>query len=367
MTELERSFLKLVKLGIGTSNEASIPLQTNWESLMTLASKQGLSSIALDGVERLPVESRPPKDFLLNWIGMTMQEEQRYAIQWKTAGEIALLLKNKDIRTYVLKGFMVAECYPKPSHRCSADLDGYLRSTNSNAEVWEDGNALVEQSGVKVNRNYYKNSTWFLPGLTVENHRWFTPFRGNKTLTKLEQLLQGLISEDDGNDQIGGTWLNRPPVMLSALFLIEHAYSHFLHEGLTWRHVLDWVMFSKKHQKEIDWPQFEKWIDEFGFREFYTSYYNLGKCMLGEIEDEDLTAKDKLMLADVWAPLDLHETVDGLKGKLNLASNTWRARWKYREFTDMTWIKALWIQVKGFMFIKEPKIEDSTCLSTLPS
>lgn len=50
--------------------------------------------------------------------------------------------------------------------------------------------------------------------------------------------------------------------------MVEHVYSHFLHEGLNWRHVLDWMMFSKKHQKEIDWPQFEKWIDEFGFREF---------------------------------------------------------------------------------------------------
>lgn len=87
-----------------------------------------------------------------------------------------------------------------------------------------------------------------------------------------------------------------------------------------------------------------------------SSYYNLGKCMLGEIEDEDLTAKDKLMLADVWAPLDLHETVDGLKGKLNLASNTWRARWKYRYFSDMSWLKALWIQVEGYLFMKKPKL-----------
>lgn len=354
MTDIQKVFLQLVRLGIGFSDESSIALCAEWGSLMEIAFHQGLSAIVLDGVENLSVESRPVKDNLLNWIGLTMQDEQRYATQWKTAGEIALLLKNKDIRTYVLKGFTVAECYPKPSHRCSADLDCYLRSTNSNAEVWEDGNALVEQSGVKVNRNYYKNSTWFLPGLTVENHRWFTPFRGNKTLTKLEQLLQGLISEDDGNDQIEGTWLNRPPVMLSALFLIEHAYSHFLHEGLTWRHVLDWVMFSRKYKDEIDWDQLGSWINEFGFRRFYDSYEKLGLFLIGE--GGDLTEADKMMMVDVWRPLDLHETVDGIKGKIALAGNTWRARWKYREFTDMSWINALWIQVKGFVFIKEPKL-----------
>ena len=43
--------------------------------------------------------------------------------------------------------------------------------------------------------------------------------------------------------------------MVTALFLIEHAYSHFLHEGLIWRHVLDWMMFSGKHKDEIDWVE----------------------------------------------------------------------------------------------------------------
>ena len=34
----------------------------------------------------------------------------------------------------------------------------------------------------------------------------------------------------------------------------------------------------------------------------------------------------------------------------------WWAKWKYRNFTDMTWIQALWIQVKGFLFEKKPKL-----------
>lgn len=63
------------------------------------------------------------------------------------------------------------------------------------------------------------------------------------------------------------------------------------------------------------------------------------------------------MLADILSPLDWHETVNGLRGKMALAGNTWRARWKYREFTDISWSKALWIQVKGFIFIKEPKLD----------
>jgi len=356
---LQELFLQLVRLGIGTETDSSHKFQfsssKNWAQLKALADAQGLSAVVLDGIEQLPIKNRPPKEILLNWIGSVIQEEQRYANQWKVACGLDYLFAKSGIQTYVLKGTVVSECYPIPNHRCSVDLDCFLKSSKVD-DVWELGNRMVENAGFKVERDFYKNSTLILPGLIVENHKYLTPFRGNKKLKSLEFFLQDLLRMDKGTDCFDGTELIRPPVMVSALFLIEHTYSHFLHEGLNWRHVLDWMMFSKKHQKEIDWPQFEKWIDEFGFREFYTSYYNLGKYLLGEIEEEDLTAKDKLVLADVWAPLDLHETIDGMKGKLNLASNTWRARWKYREFTDMTWIKALWIQVKGFVFIKEPKL-----------
>ena len=62
------------------------------------------------------------------------------------------------------------------------------------------------------------------------------------------------------------------------------------------------------------------------------------------------------MQEDVWAPLDVHETVTGFRGKLSLAGNTWRDRWKYRLFTDMNWLPALWIQAKGILFEKNPTI-----------
>lgn len=186
-----------------------------------------------------------------------------------------------------------------------------------------------------------------------------------------------------------------PPVMVSALFLIEHAYSHFLHDGLTWRMVLDWQMFCRRHRDEMDWKELEARVDEFWFRRFYDTFNAIGVEMSDENENDNqgslradyrrpqtrlgqtnefdgsrcsfaskseenhseklstfelsidskrLTIDDNQkskMLEDIWAPLDVHETVTGLRGKLALAGNTWRARWKYRLFTDLTWLQAL--------------------------
>ena len=70
-----------------------------------------------------------------------------------------------------------------------------------------------------------------------------------------------------------------------------------------------------------------------------------------------LILADKRMLEDIWAPLDLHETLYGVKGKLALAGNTWRARWKYKYFAEINWLHALWIQACGVLFDKQPRLD----------
>lgn len=361
---LQETFISLVRLGIGIN--ASFPSKAvDWTAMKDLAEQQGLSAVVLDGIEVLRETNTnlsdkpnclPLQELLLEWIGETLQNESIYETQQKEAGRMASLFQKNGIRTYVLKGTVVAECYPKPSHRSSVDMDCYLLPEQSDFDAWSLGNDLIKAQGFEVAFDYYKNSTFYMSDLTVENHQYFTPFRGNKRLAALEKELQCLILQDKGKDIFEGTWLYRPPIMVTALFLIEHTYSHFLHEGLTWRMVLDWMMFLRKHEKEIDWKQLEAWIDEFGFRKFYESYYRLGMFLVGEIQASSLTFQDKQMMEDVWADLDVHETVKGIKGKLALVGNTLRARWKYSFFSEDTMLKALWIQVKGVLFEENPSL-----------
>lgn len=355
------AFLALVRLGVDHHAGAKLE-KVNWKSLKELATRQGLFAVVFDGVEKLPQTSRPPLTTWLRWIGEVQLEEERFNHQWSEACKIAQLFHQNHICTFVLKGNVVSECYPKPEHRVSSDVDCFLLPEEGDDDVWEKGNQLMEEAGYKVGRGFYKNSSFHLSGLTVENHRYMVPFRGNKTLRRLEQYLQSELKEGSksprgsSSSRFEGTELWRPPVMVSALFLIEHAYSHFLHEGLTWRHVLDWVMFSRKHKAEINWSVFDALIDEFGFRRFYDSYSRIGELLWGEMAEHDLSKPEKKMLADIWAPLDLHETVRGFKGKLALAGNTLRARWKYHNFSEISMPHALWIQVTGFLFDKNPKL-----------
>lgn len=202
---------------------------------------------------------------------------------------------------------------------------------------------------------FYKNSSFDLAGPYVENHKFCTPFRGNDSLRHLERLLQEMILQGPLTE-FGDTGLLMPPALASALFLTEHAYSHFLHEGLNLRHILDWALFYRRHRSDVDWTQFDQYVDEFGFRRFYDAFSHVGEYVLGEREYSSLTASERQMLESVWAGLDLHENVRGVVGKLKLAGNTLRAVWKYRAFSPISMVKALWIQTKGVLFEKNPTI-----------
>ena len=99
--ELHKAFLSLVRLGLSRPDDALTSVE-DWPALQVHAVAQGLYAIILDGVEKLPASARPPKEFLLQWIGMVMLDESRYSAQAKAASEMALLFHENCIRTYVL-------------------------------------------------------------------------------------------------------------------------------------------------------------------------------------------------------------------------------------------------------------------------
>ena len=360
---IEQGFLlDLIRASVLGDTGFVVPESVDWPLLIEEAGQQNVSVIASDGLQKLydagvysvsgDKEERRTK---ARWFGKTMKYEMRYADQLSAAKKMAQWFASAGIQTVVLKGFTVSECYPIPSHRYSADLDCFLIKDGEHLEAYELGNQVIEKHGLPVEREFYKNSSFDLAGLFVENHKFCTPFRGNDTLRRLERLLQEMILQGPLTE-FGDTGLLMPPALASALFLMEHAYSHFLHEGLNLRHIVDWALFYQRHQSDVDWTVFERYVDEFGFRRFYDALSHVCEFVLGERDNSSLTTQERRMMDSVWSGLDLHEDVRGFVGKLRLAGNTLRAAWKYRAFSPISMVRALWIQAKGVLFEKNPTI-----------
>lgn len=362
MTEEQRTLIRLLRAGVVGDTGFVIPESLDWGSLIDEAKRQGVTVIASDGLQTLYDEGvyadlgdKELRRMKVKWFASTMEFEQRYARQKAAAKMMGKWLAEEGIQTVVLKGMTVSECYPFPSHRYSSDFDCYLIKDGDHLAANELGNKVMEKRGVTVERIFYKNSSFNVGVLHVENHKFCTPFRGNDALRRFERLLQDMILAGP-LAEIADTGLMEPPSLFSALFLTEHAYSHFLHEGLALKHILDWAVFRKKHISDVDWDAFGRHVDEYGFRRFYDAFNHLGEFILGEREESSLAEPEQRMLDSIWQGLDLHESVHGIVGKLRLVGNTFRAAWKYRQFSDISMPRALWIQVKGFLFDRNPEL-----------
>lgn len=94
LTNIQESFLQLVRLGIGTSKDAKISNDMNWVALKDIADRHGLSAIVLDGLNEVlnsksPISNLKPQ-IKLSWIGEVMQNyEQRYAKYEKAISSLA--------------------------------------------------------------------------------------------------------------------------------------------------------------------------------------------------------------------------------------------------------------------------------------
>lgn len=360
---VEREFLlNLLRASLLGETGFAVPETLDWSVLINEADRQGVSVLASDGLQRMydaglyaAHDEKELRRMKAKWFAKTMKYEHRYEGQMTAAQKMGEWLSRVGIRTMVMKGFTVSECYPIPAHRYSSDLDCFLIKEGEHLDAYELGNQVMEKHGIKVDRGYYKNSAFDLPGLHVENHKFCTPFRGNKTLTRFERLLQNLALAGP-TTLIGETGLLAPPLMFSALFLTEHAYSHFLHEGLTLRHILDWALFRRKHASDLDEDRFEAYCSEYGFSRFLSSINAVGDYVLGTRALEDLTPIDRRFLDDVWNGPALHHGKKGLRARISLVGNIVSAAWKYRAYSNISMIQAIWISVKGFLFIRRPEI-----------
>lgn len=362
----ERQFLlTLLRAGLTSFDEGVfVPESVDWDALIAEADRQGVCVLASDGLQKLydsglytvcgDKESRRVR---ARWFGKTIQYEQRYTEQLLAAKKMGQWLASAGIQTVVMKGLTVAECYPIPSHRYSADLDCFLIKDGEHIITFEQGNQVMEAHGLKVGRGFYKNSSFCVDGLFVENHKFCTPCRGNKTLINLERLLQRTMLNGPLT-RLGDSGLFVPPPMFSALFLIEHAYSHFLHEGLNLRHILDWAVFRHWHMDDVDWPSIESYCAEFGFSRFLESIDHIGEYVLGGRTQDDLSPMDLRMYDSIWDGLDLHSNLDphSLRAKIAFAGNTIRSAWKYRAYSNISMLRALWIQVSGVVFARKVEL-----------
>lgn len=355
MTELEKTFIGLVRLGIGTSDEVSIPEGTDWNALMNLTNKQGLSAVVLDGLEKAKGDNLPPKVLLLQWIGETLQcYEYRYELYRRAIAEMAGFYNEHHFKMMVLKGYACSLDWPKPEHRPCGDID-----------IWQFGkqrlaDEVVErEKGIKVDTSEPHHTVFYWRDFMVENHFDFIDVHHHKSHAALEKTLKELGKDDSHSVEVYGERVYIPSPNLHTLFLQRHAMLHFAFGEFSIRQLLDWAFFVKAHGKEVDWKWLLCVLDEHGMTPLYNLFNAICVEDLGFNKDlfpgyeEDPELKERV-LNEILNPEFQEKQPAGLFPRVAFKMRRWKANgWKHELCYKESMWSAFWSGVWGH--ILKPK------------
>lgn len=349
-------FLVLVRLGVGTETSRQpsnhiYPEEVDWSAIETLAAEQGLSAVVVDGVERLPLEVRPPKPVLLQWIGEVLQGyEYRYELYRRAIAEMAAFYTQYGFKMMVLKGFACSLDWPKPEHRPCGDIDIWQFGQQKEADA-----VLAKEKGIKVDKSHHHHTVFGWRDFMVENHYDFVNTMDMKLSKKIEKLFKGLGKDDSHFVELYGEKIYLPSPNLHALFLSRHMVAHFVSTSVSIRQILDWGLFIKAHSAEIDWKWLMGVIEEYGMTVFFNCINAICIEDLGIASDVfpnvqfDSAMKDRI-LNDVLYPKFTKEEPDGFVRKYvykvkRWQGNAWKQRMCYPESRLSIFVRGLWAHI----------------------
>ena len=346
-----------------------------WLYLCNLSKLQGVSAIVFEKISKAYKESKDfpkmPKETLLNWYAHSTRIEQKMNVIHQKSEEFANEMASRGLHTLVIKGIAVSAYYPNPKHREFGDLDCYLFELTTGGIVWgtgyEKGNLAAECLGYNVKRNFYKHSHINYKGLEIENHQYFLPIRGRKANKELEKQLRRCIEQM--HIGMGDSNLIFPNADFNALFLTAHAMNHFLYESIKVRHLLDWALFLKTQQNEVDWKSFWLWCDKMHYTRFVICLNYLCEEYLGvevsqkiksteNAEKFQLKSLSERMLNDMFMGDSVYATKKTkFKLRLDLAKNFIVSSWKFHSILQRCMIVELLRQAFAIVWERNPKMQ----------
>ena len=323
--------------GIPVNFEEKLSVK-QWETVFDIAIQQGVVAVVGEGLSFIDQQSLPPKVLLLQCIGQSLAQKQSFSQQRACVDGLRKLWHEAGVDCIELKGNSIGRYYYVPESRYSCDFDCFLSD-------YEKGNQIIEAAGVKLNKSFYKNSSFTWKGLYVENHQFCTPVRGNDAMKSLERTLRELLK---GCNEYPGADFN-------ALFLMEHAWAHFFEEALTLKQLCDWAVFRKTCGGEVDWKLFEREAKACGFWHFSESMNRLADLLDGNREETEMERDDLRLLKDM---LDEHSIKmnNGWRTRIQLVRNYFSQSWKYRVFSNHSMLYTICRTATGFVFDRKPEI-----------
>ena len=272
LTAAETQFLYIAKAAISGGD---LPAEkVDWPAVYTLANQQKLLPILFETVRKTPATEENAALF-----AVTKQQVIRQVLnQTVRTAEFADLywkLRAAGLHPIVVKGQLCSRLYPLKDHRISADDDLYV----PNAEF------MVCHEQLLANGLATDTPADELP--TADEVSYAK--KNNPLYIELHRHL--FDSSEDAHDELNHFFSNLTPIEIDGflampphehlLYLILHAYKHFVRSGIGLRQFCDIGLWVQEYYFEIDWQRLHNQCASVHAATFASAAFRIAKDYLG--------------------------------------------------------------------------------------
>ncbi|MFR4277380.1 MAG: nucleotidyltransferase family protein [Oscillospiraceae bacterium] len=245
-TTTETQFLHIAKAAISGGD---LPAEkADWPAIFTLANQQKLLPIVFEAVRKMPAAEENVALFAVTKqqvIGQMLNQTVRSA----EFSDLYHKLRSAGLHPIVVKGQLCSRLYPLKDHRISADDDLYIPDAEFMAcheQLLANGlttDTPVDELATADEVSYTKNGS----PLYIELHRHL------------------FDSAEDAHDELNHFFADLNPVETDGflampphehlLYLLLHAYKHFVRSGIGLRQFCDIGLWAREYHAEIDWQR----------------------------------------------------------------------------------------------------------------
>ena len=272
LTTTETQFLHIAKTAISGGD---LPVEkVDWPAIFTLANQQKLLPILFEAVRKTSAAEENSALFAVTKqqvIGQVLNQTVRSA----EFADLYRKLRSAGLHPIVVKGQLCSRLYPLKDHRISADDDLYIPDTEFMAcheQLLANGlttDTLTDELTTADEVSYTNKDS----PLYIELHRHL------------------FDSSEDAHDELNHFFSDIQPVEVDGflampphehlLYLILHAYKHFVRSGIGLRQFCDIGLWAREYHDEIDWQRLNDQCASVHAATFAAAAFRIAKDYLG--------------------------------------------------------------------------------------
>lgn len=272
LTVTERQFLHIAKAAV---SGGELPAESvDWPAVFALAGQQKLLPIVFEAVRKTPAAAENAALFA----AVKQQVIAQVLHQTVRASAFAALyqtLRAAGLHPVVVKGQLCSRLYPLKDHRISADDDLLI----------PDGEFLACHEQLLAN-----GLTTDTPAdeLASADEVPYTK-KGSPLYIELHRRL--FDSSEDAHDELNGFFTDLTPAEIDGflampphehlLYLLLHAYKHFVRSGIGLRQFCDIGLWARAYHGEIDWQRLHEQCESVHAATFAAAAFRIARDDLG--------------------------------------------------------------------------------------